>query len=94
MATTTHAWQVSGMHCSSCSILIDEAIEELDGVTSATTSLKKRLTTVSLDPTRCDPDQVADAIRAAGYQATPTTEETTDKTNAPTRRPWFRRGHS
>lgn len=91
METTTHLWHVSGMHCSSCSILIDEAIEELDGVTSATTSLKRKLTTVNLDPTRCDPDQVVEAIRAAGYQATPTTDQATDETAAPARRSWWRR---
>lgn len=86
METTTHVWQVSGMHCSSCSILIDEAVEDLDGVTSATTSLKKKLTTVTLDSTRCDPDQVVEAIHAAGYQA----NQTTNQSTAPARRSWFR----
>ena len=87
MATTTHTWRVTGMHCTSCSILIDEAVEELDGVTSSTTSLKKKLTTVTLDPAVCEPDRVVDAIRDAGYQATAATEH--DLT--PTRRSWFRR---
>ena len=90
METTTQAWRVTGMHCTSCSILIDEAVEELDGVASSATSLKKKLTTVTLDPQRCDPDQVAEAIRAAGYQATPATEEPHEP--VPTgRRGWFRR---
>lgn len=86
MESTTHAWRVTGMHCTSCSILIDEAVVELDGVASSTTSLKKQLTTVTLDPTRCEPDQVADVIRAAGYQATPATAHD----SAPSRRTWFR----
>ncbi len=90
METTTYVWQVSGMHCSSCSVLIDEAVEELEGVTSSTTSSKKKLTTVTLDPARCDPDQVVAAIQEAGYQAIPTAEGT-----APTgRRSWVRRGRS
>lgn len=87
MDTTTHVWQVSGMHCSSCSILIDEAVEELDGVAFSTTSLKKKLTTVTLDPAVCDPEHVVQAIQQAGYQATPAGESTA--TTA--RRSWFRR---
>ena len=88
METTTHAWQVSGMHCSSCSILIDEAVEELDGVTSSTTSLKKKLTTVTLDPAVCDPDQVVAAIEEAGYHAAPAAGDTATSG----RSSWFRRG--
>lgn len=88
METTTHVWQVSGMHCSSCGILIDEAVEELEGVASSTTSLKKKLTTVTLDPNSCDLEQVVEAIRAAGYQATPTVEDSGETG----RRSWFRRG--
>ena len=82
----TMTWKVSGMHCSSCSILIDEAVEDLDGVTSSSTSLKRKLTTVTFDATRCDADQIATAIVDAGYQAALATD------TAPTeRRPWFRR---
>lgn len=75
------------MHCSSCSILIDEAVEDLDGVTSSSTSLKKKLTTVTFDATRCDAEQIAAAIVEAGYQVAPTTTA-----DAPIeRRSWFRR---
>ena len=82
---TTQTWQVTGMHCSSCSILIDEAVEELDGVTASSTSLKKKLTTVTFDATQCDTDTIAATIVEAGYQAAAATEET------PTpRRSWFR----
>ncbi|MGH3386497.1 MAG: heavy-metal-associated domain-containing protein [Nocardioidaceae bacterium] len=87
---TTHVWQVRGMHCSSCSILIDEAVEELDGVRSSTTSLKKKLTTVTLDPARCDPDRVVEAIQEAGYQAIPASEDAA----ATGQRVWFRRSSS
>lgn len=82
----TMIWQVSGMHCSSCSILIDEAVEDLDGVTSSSTSLKRKLTTVTFDATQCDPDRIAATIVEAGYQAVPAEDAT-----ASTRRSWFRR---
>ncbi|MFE6506334.1 heavy-metal-associated domain-containing protein [Nocardioides sp. NPDC057767] len=88
---TTYTWAVTGMHCNSCSILIDEAVEELDGVTSSTTSLKKKLTTVTLDPTRCEPAHVAEAIRIAGYDVNPVS---VSAQAAPARRAWFRRARS
>lgn len=82
----TMTMQVSGMHCSSCSILIDEAVEDLDGVTSSSTSLKRNLTTVTFDGSRCDADQIVATIVDAGYTAAPATDD------APTeRRSWFRR---
>lgn len=90
METTIHVWQVSGMHCSSCSILIDEAVEELDGVASSTTSLTKNLTTVTLDPAVCDPEQVVAAIQEVGYLAIPAGENG----EGSGRRWWFRRGPS
>jgi copper chaperone len=83
----TMTWQVSGMHCSSCGILIDETLEELDGVSSSSTSLKRNLTTVTFDTTRCDADQIVAAIVEAGYTAAPAT----DDIPATARRSWFRR---
>ncbi|KRB73359.1 hypothetical protein ASE01_20410 [Nocardioides sp. Root190] len=79
-------WKVTGMHCSSCSILIDENVEDLEGVTSSNTSMKKKVTTVTFDISRCNPAQIAAAIIGAGYQAAPATD-------APrtARRSWLRR---
>jgi copper chaperone CopZ len=68
--TETLTVTVTGMHCASCGILIDEAVEDLDGVTSSTTSVRAGRTTVVLDPTRCDPQAVLAAVADAGYTAT------------------------
>ena len=65
----TLTFTVDGMHCASCGILIDESIEELDGVVSSTTSVRGRRTTVVLDPARCDPNSVLAAVADAGYTA-------------------------
>ncbi|MGH3585575.1 MAG: heavy-metal-associated domain-containing protein [Pseudonocardia sp.] len=72
---TTHAFRVTGMHCTSCGILIDEALEELDGVIASNTSVKAGRTNVTLDPTRCHPALVEDTIRDAGYHATAAADE-------------------
>jgi copper chaperone len=67
--TVAQTFQVEGIHCASCGMLIDEAVEELDGVTRSETKLRTRQTTVELDPQRCSPDDVVAAITAAGYRA-------------------------
>ncbi len=63
------AFAVSGMHCASCGLLIDEAVEELDAVQSCTTDVRRGRTTVRFDPGRTPPSAVIAAIAAAGYEA-------------------------
>jgi copper chaperone len=69
--TTTYTFVVEGMHCGSCGMLIDETLEELDGVAASATSLRSGLSRVDLDPDRCSPQQVVAAIAEAGYTARP-----------------------
>ncbi len=38
MATATYTFRVEGMHCGSCALLIDDALEDLPGVRSTLTS--------------------------------------------------------
>lgn len=63
---------VEGMHCGSCGLTIDDAVEDVRGVARATTSFRTGLTEVVLAP-GADPGQVGrDAIAAvtsAGYGA-------------------------
>src|SRR5690606_16303391 len=55
---TTHIFRIEGMHCGSCALLIDDTLEDLPGVASTQTSMKKRLSTVDLDATVTTPDDV------------------------------------
>lgn len=57
------------MHCASCGMLVDETLEEIDGVAWSTTSLRTGLAKVDLDPGRCSPADVVAAIGEAGYTA-------------------------
>ncbi|MFG2873632.1 heavy-metal-associated domain-containing protein [Streptomyces sp. NPDC048337] len=60
---------VTGMHCNSCGLLIDDEIEELAGVTASTTDLRTERTVVEL--ARPVPaEQIIEAIATAGYTAT------------------------
>jgi copper chaperone len=70
MATDTIVFRVEGMHCGSCSMLIDDALEDLPGVRHSRTELKAARSTVTLDNTRTDALQVINAIAALGYTMT------------------------
>lgn len=69
MATTKLTFRVSGMHCGSCSLLIDDVLEDLPGVHSTRTSVKDRTSVVELETARTNPAEVVNAIAEAGYQA-------------------------
>lgn len=61
--------KITGMHCASCAMTIDEELEELDGVKESKTSYRKQLTKVVFDDERIDVDAIASAIQKLGYEA-------------------------
>ncbi|ONH50408.1 heavy metal transporter [Frankia sp. CcI49] len=71
MPVTTHTFRVEGMHCGSCSLLIDDALEDLPGVRGARTALRQARTTVDLDLDQNSPQDVVAVIEELGYQASP-----------------------
>jgi len=63
---------VGGMHCPSCGLLIDEALEELPGVASSATDVRAGRTLVRFtDEATLDPSTVIDTIAELGYSAAP-----------------------
>jgi copper chaperone len=70
MSTETVEFRVEGMHCGSCSMLIDDTLEDLPGVKYSHTELKAARSTVTLDNTLTDAKQVIDAITTLGYTMT------------------------
>lgn len=65
MATTE--LRVDGMHCASCGMLIDDAVEDLPGVASSSTNVRRKRTRVDYDPAATDPGAIARAIAELGY---------------------------
>lgn len=63
---------VTGMHCASCGLLIDDTLEELPGVVSSSTDLRRETTTVEYDPTQTTLTAIAAEIVNLGYTARPT----------------------
>ena len=66
--TATYSFTVTGMHCASCGMLIDDALEELPGVHRSQTSVRAGRTIVDVDPD-VEPDTLAAVITATGYPA-------------------------
>lgn len=60
-----------GMHCRSCEALIELALGDVDGVISARANRVAGATYVTYDPGRVDVQAIAEAIRSAGYEASP-----------------------
>ena len=67
--TTTYTLRVEGMHCASCGLLIDDALEDLPGVTRAQTTVRNGQTVVEVDPDGCTMDDIVAAVGEAGYTA-------------------------
>lgn len=73
MSVTLH-FQIGGMHCASCALLIDDVLEDLPGVHATKTTAKPPHTTVEVDTSLTHPDEVVAAIDELGYQAMPITD--------------------
>ncbi len=61
---------ITGMHCASCSALIEKALTRMPGVQSATVNLALETGTVEFDPTVVGIDDLIATVRLAGYDAT------------------------
>lgn len=69
MATVTKRFNTTGMHCPSCSMLIQMDVSDLPGVTSVSADHRTGVTEVTYDETSVTADEIVDAITKAGYAA-------------------------
>ena len=75
-ATATVVLQVVGMHCGSCTALVEETLVEDLGVVSAVAELRSGRATVTYDPSVHSVDDLCAAVLAAGYEARPDRDAT------------------
>ena len=61
---------VEGMHCGSCVALIEETLNEREGVTAALVDLDSAAV-IEYDPSTLDLEEIRAAIAEAGYSASP-----------------------
>lgn len=69
MANTLH-FTITGMTCHHCEARVVKALLALPGVTEAKADHTANACTVTYDPTRVEPVELAAAVRASGYTAT------------------------
>jgi copper chaperone len=69
VGTTTVHLSTTGMHCRSCSMLVDMTVGELDGVSEVTTDHASGETVVTFDEDTTQVDTIIGAIRSVGYDA-------------------------
>jgi Cu+-exporting ATPase len=62
--------QLKGMHCTTCSVLIDTVLEELPGVKTSKTSYADQKVEVEFDPAKVDTNQLIQVIKSEGYEVT------------------------
>ena len=63
-------FQIQGMHCASCAMLIDGALEDLQGVKSAIASYARQVVDVEYDEAKVSEEAILSAVKDAGYTAT------------------------
>lgn len=69
MAESTVKLNTTGMHCPSCSMLIEMTVSDLDGVADVHADHRTGETEVTFDPEKVDTDRIVEEIRKAGYGA-------------------------
>jgi len=69
MSETTTNLKTTGMHCRSCSMMVDMTVGELDGVADVRTDHATGDTVVTFDDAVVNIGAIIDAIREAGYDA-------------------------
>lgn len=61
--------QINGMHCVSCGMNIDGALEDLEGVVSAETNFAQSKTHVQFDTSKITIAVIKSTVAAIGYEA-------------------------
>jgi len=65
---TTSIFKIDGMHCTSCSLNIDGALEDTQGVKNATTSYAKSETKIKYNNSQVNEAELKKIIEKEGYK--------------------------
>lgn len=60
--------KLSGLHCVACSLTIDDELESILGVFSATTNYAKQESVINYDPTKVELSHLHTIIEQLGYK--------------------------
>ncbi|MBM3156136.1 MAG: heavy metal translocating P-type ATPase [Chloroflexi bacterium] len=59
--------QITGMHCASCAVAIEDSLNKVEGVSKATVNFATEKAYVEYDPTKATPQKLEEAIKGTGY---------------------------
>ncbi|MBP7057358.1 heavy-metal-associated domain-containing protein, partial [Candidatus Gracilibacteria bacterium] len=65
--TTNQKYKVKGMHCASCSSIIEKTLKKQLGVQSAAVNYGTENAIISFDPNSTNPQTLSKAIEPLGY---------------------------
>ncbi len=57
-----------GMHCKSCEMLVNDALEETNGVIKSMADSKTNVITVTFDETKTTPEELVKIVKKEGYK--------------------------
>ena len=63
----TVTFKITGMHCTSCSMNIDDALEDTEGVIKSETSYAKSQSVVTYDPSVIEKKKMKEVIESLRY---------------------------
>ena len=68
----TRRYRITGMHCASCGLLVDDTLEDIPGIASSSTDARSGVAVIDVEPGSVIGDAaVVAAITSLGYVATP-----------------------
>jgi Cu+-exporting ATPase len=62
-------FNISGMHCTGCTLEVDDLLEETGGIAESNTHYAKAQTEVKYDPEKIDENKIIALIKKVGYTA-------------------------
>ena len=69
---TTRRYRITGMHCASCGLLVDDTLEDIPGIESSSTDVRAGHAVVDVKPSALvSDDTILAAITGLGYEAHP-----------------------
>ncbi len=68
---TKQKFKISGMHCTACTLEVDDALEEIDGVKQSNTHYAKAVAEVTFDTDKLTEEKIVSIIQKVGYTAQP-----------------------
>jgi Cu+-exporting ATPase len=59
--------QITGMHCASCAVAIEDSLNKVEGVSKAAVNFATEKAYVEYDPSKATPEKLEEAIKDTGY---------------------------